>query len=358
MRLTRLVVQDVRVIRSVALELHGQLNVLVGGNGAGKSSLLEAVHLLGTGRSFRTREIEKVVRAGAQELSVFGEGVDPRGTFRRVGVTKGMAGARIRLDGEDVRGVASIARVIPLAVFGPESLEVVEGAPERRRALVDWALFHVEQGYGEGLQRYRRAVRQRNALLRASPMRREARIWEEELVQEGERLDRWRTAYIGNLAPRLSTLLSDLWPRSSQVHYRRGWASGMTLQEALERSWEADRARGWTGPGAHAADLIFRIGDRQARDVLSRGERKIFVAATLLAHVAYIRDRCGNAPIILADDIPSELDEGGQRWFLERLRLTGSQIFATALQPEFFSLPPSVDHKMFHVERGVVRNLL
>jgi DNA replication and repair protein RecF len=100
------------------------------------------------------------------------------------------------------------------------------------------------------------------------------------------------------------------------------------------------------------------VGDRQARDVLSRGERKILVAASLLAHVAYIRDRCGSAPIVLADDIPSELDETGQRWFLEGLRLTDSQIFATALQRQFLPVPLSIDHKVFHVERGVVSNLL
>ena len=358
MQLARLEVHDFRVVKTASLDLHSRLNIFVGTNGAGKTSLLEALHLLGTGRSFRSRDVEKVIRWGARELSVFGEGVDRTGARRRLGVVKGRLGGRIRLDGQDERGMASMARVLPLAVFGPESLDLVQGAPDRRRSLVDWTLFHVEQGYAESLHRYRRALKQRNATLRMGGRRREARVWEEELAEEAQRLDLSRQQYVREVEPHVECALAGMGPGPLEINYRRGWSQEDTLQEALERSWETDCGRGWTSPGPHGADLLLRLGRRHARDALSRGEKKILVAALVLGHVAYIRERCGSAPVVLADDIPSELDERGRKWFIERLVLSNSQIFTTTLGRELLPLPLDVEHKVFHVEQGVITNLL
>lgn len=356
-RLARLEVEGVRILSAVRLEPHERLNLVFGDNGAGKTSLLESIYLLGTGRSFRARETEKVLGWGCRELRVFGQVLDGVGSAR-LGVSRGGSGSVARLNGAEVRGFAPLARVLPLAVFSPESHELLGGGPEVRRGLMDWALFHVEPEYGEVLQRYRRALRQRNAALRGLAGRAEVGAWDRELAQQGERLDGWRRIYaeaagelVRSLAP--GGLLSRL-----ALAYRRGWPAGTDLEGALQAGWETDRERGWTARGPHAADFALLLDGRPARDVASRGQVKVLAAALVLGNVAYVRQTNGRGPVVLADDVPSELDASARAWFLDRLHALGTQVFLTALDPAMVDLPDGIPHAVFHVERGRVVELV
>jgi DNA replication and repair protein RecF len=358
MHLTRLEVDGVRVLEAVSLVPDSRLNVLFGENGAGKTSVLEAVHLLGTGRSFRTRELDKVVRRGVDHLRVVAELAGGGQGAVRVGVEKGPGGIRLRRNGQDVQGFATVARECPLAVFGAESQELVFGGPERRRGLMDWALFHVEPRYGECLQRYRRALRQRNAALRAGGVRRAVRVWDEELVREGLALDRWRGDYALAARPHVAETLRGLWTWEPELGYQRGWPPGESLGDALERTWETDRHRGWTSLGPQVADLQILVHRRPARDVLSRGEAKALVAALVTAHVEYLRSRIPRVPVVLADDLPSELDARVRGWFVDRLIRLGAQVFLTALDPALIPAPNGATYALFHVKQGQVSRLV
>lgn len=358
MHLTRLEVRDLRVIQDVTLRPHAVLNVIAGGNGAGKTSLLEAIHVLGTGRSFRSREVDPLIRWGCRQLSVFGVVLAANGQSHRVGMVKGGPDARIRIDGREVGGVAAVARLLPLATFGPETIEVVEGSPEHRRSVMDWALFHVEPQYADSLLRYRRALRQRNAVLRTGGPRREALVWEEEFCREGERVDQFRSAYTEAVLPHVRDALSTLSASPLQLGYRRGWPAGEALAAALERGWDTDVTRGWTGSGPHLADLALNVGGRPAREALSRGEKKALGAALVLGHVEYLIAAADRRPVVLADDFSSELDEVARRWFLERLLATGCQSFLSLLDPERLVLPTPMPYAVFHVEQGKVSEML
>lgn len=358
MRLTRLEVRDLRVIQEASLRPHATLNVITGSNGAGKTSLLEAIHVLGTGRSFRSREVDPLIRWGCNSLSLFAETVDEEKQPHRLGIVKGGADAKIRIDGREVGGAASAARLLPLATFGPETMDVVEGSPEHRRSVMDWALFHVEPRYAESLLRYRRALRQRNAVLRNGGARREAALWEEELCREGERVDRFRSAYAEAVLPHVREALASLSPLSLAVLYRRGWPAGEALDQALERGWNTDSTRGWTGSGPHLADLSLQVGGRAAREALSRGEKKALAAALVLGHVAYLLAAARRQPVVLVDDFASELDERARQWFLGRLLETECQSFLSLLDRESLVLPGHREHRVFHVERGTVRELV
>jgi DNA replication and repair protein RecF len=357
-RLTRLEVRDVRIVQGVALRLHPSLSVISGGNGAGKTSLLEAIHVLGTGRSFRSREVDSLVRWGCRELSVFGEAQGADGQLRRLGVVKGGPDARVRVDGRSVEGIASVARLLPLATFGPESIDVVEGPPERRRALMDWALFHVEPQYGDSVLRYRRALRQRNAVLRAGGSRREAQVWESDLCCDGERVDQFRAAYSDAVLPYVADALASLTPLNLRLVYRRGWPASESLQHVLDRAWVTDSTRGWTGSGPHLADLSLQVGGHPARETLSRGEKKALAAALVLGHVEFLLAAGPRKPILLADDFASELDDRARTWFLRRALATGCQLVLSVLAGESLMLPNSVEHSVFHVERGEVREMV
>ena len=358
MQLTRLEVRDLRILRSVALRPHPILNVIAGGNAAGKTSILEAIHVLGTGRSFRSRDVEPLVRWESTELSVFGEVMDPGGTLRRIGVVKGGPEPRIRVDGQDVSGAAVVARLMPVAVFAPDSLEIVEGSPGERRSLMDWALFHVEPEYGPSILRCRRSLRQRNAALRSGTTRRAAAVWEHELCEEADRIDSWRTTYAQEMLPFVRESLAQLTPIPLEILYRRGWPAGESIASTLERTWPSDAARGWTTHGPHVADLSLQVAAHPARETLSRGEKKALAAALVLGHVEYVRCTCNRQPVLLADDFPSELDAGARQWFLEGIRGTGCQTFLTVLEPSAVSLPSASEYGMFHVKQGRLTELL
>lgn len=359
MQLTRLEVKDLRILRTVALRPHPILNVIAGGNAAGKTSLLEAIHVLGTGRSFRSRDVEPLVRWESTELSVFGEVLDPDGSLRRIGVVKGGRDPRIRVDGQDVSGAAVVARLMPVAVFAPNSLEIVEGSPGERRSLMDWALFHVEPEYGPSILRCRRSLRQRNAALRfPGTNRRAAAVWEHEICEESDRIDSWRTTYAQEVLPFVRESLARLTAIPLEILYRRGWPAGESIARTLERTWAGDVARGWTTHGPHVADLALQVAAHPARETLSRGEKKALAAALVLGHVAYVRCKCNRRPVLLADDFPSELDARARQWFLEGIRTSGCQTFLTVLEPSAVSLPSPLEYGMFHVEQGRLTELL
>ena len=358
MRLTRLEVRDLRILRSVSLRPHPTLNVIAGGNAAGKTSILEAIHVLGTGRSFRSRDVEPLVRWESTELSVFGEVLEPAGTLRRIGVVKGGPESRIRLDGQDVPGAAVVARLMPLAVFAPDSLEIVEGSPGQRRSLMDWALFHVEPEYGASILRCRRSLRQRNAALRSGSPRRSAAVWEHELCEEADCIDAWRAKYAEEVLPFVRETLARLTGVPLQILYRRGWPAGESLADALDRTWAADAARGWTSHGPHLADLALQVSGHAARETLSRGEKKALAAAIMLGHVEYVRSTCSRQPVLLVDDFPSDLDARAREWLLEGIRATGCQSFLTVLEPSVLSLPAGTACAMFHVEQGCLTELV
>ena len=159
-------VRDVRVLESVELEPGPGLCVLSGPNGSGKTSVLEAIHLVALGRSFRSRRRLDLVRRGEGSLTVSATIRDHAGSTRRLGVEQGPDGLRSRIDGAPARSVAALARLLPIALVTPDSQRLLTDGADLRRRLLDWALFHVEPSYGDLPQRYRRALRQRTAALR------------------------------------------------------------------------------------------------------------------------------------------------------------------------------------------------
>jgi DNA replication and repair protein RecF len=244
-------------------------------------------------------------------------------------------------------------------VFSPERQQLLSGASEYRRGLMDWALFHVEPSYGEALQRYRRALRQRNVALRQRAAAEQVRAWDGELAEWGTGVDEARAAYVDDLRVALAKVLVERAGGAVEVGYRRGWASGHSLAQALTVGLERDRTQGWTGAGPHLADLLISVGGRPARVVASRGQGRVIVASLVLAHVLLLRARTGHSPVVLADDVASELDGAGRAWFVEELAGLPSQVFVTAVEKELLPITRlQSEHKVFHVERGRITELL
>ncbi|MCP5149929.1 MAG: DNA replication/repair protein RecF [Ectothiorhodospiraceae bacterium] len=352
MHLLQLDVADVRSVQQARLMPSRGLNVLFGPNGAGKTSILEAVHVLGTGRSFRTRRAGDLVRRGCDRLTVHGVVAGEAGKRRSIGVELGQGAPRIRVDGEDVRAASSLARLLPMVLVTPESHRVLNDGAAERRQLVDWAMFHVEPAYSEAHQRYLRALRQRNILLREGRGIRELAPWTDELVAGGQRVAELRSLHLEHLLPAFSSYLEALMAVPVCVQFAQGWKG--SLAAALEDSLDGDRARGFTGVGPHRADLRCTVDGREARHVLSRGEGKLFVVGLHLAQADYLARTREEVPLVMLDDLASELDEDSRRRVLDAVHSLSAQTFITTVDRELVGPTPGQTMAVFHVEQGQI----
>src|ERR1700732_2740694 len=221
MSLIELTVEDLRCLQRAELALGARSNLIWGSNGSGKTSLLEAIFLLGRGRSFRTRNSERLIRHGQPRLTVFGrtDGMAPRA----MGVQVSKAGGTTaRINGATAGSLTELSQSFPVQVIDPGVHKLVEEGGFRRRRWMDWAVFHVEHGFGDLWVRYARAVKQRNAALRHQPA--QAAVWDPEVARLGELIAASRRNMLDELQPlwrRAVTALSGL---EVELHYSRGWS--------------------------------------------------------------------------------------------------------------------------------------
>ncbi|MFZ1868254.1 MAG: DNA replication/repair protein RecF [Steroidobacteraceae bacterium] len=355
MILGELTVCDLRCIEQAELSLHPGHNLIWGGNGSGKTSLLEAMFLLGRGRSFRTRNSERLVRHGQERLVVFGRtersGSEGGGLVHAVGVeVHRTEGTRGRIDAAAVGSLADLSREFPVQVIDPEIHKLIEEGGRRRRRWLDWAVFHVEPQFADWWVRYGRAVRQRNAALRERSGG--TRLWDVEVTALGERISEARRSVVEQMQPYWLEVVAGLDCPAGELHYYRGWGAQHSLGEALEASRGRDETRGLTHAGPHRADLLIRVGGRLAREVLSRGQQKLMAVALTLAQLRLLKEASGTTPTLLLDDPAAELDSEHLGHFVSQIAPLGCQLVITSLHPETpaFGNP----ERVFHVEQGRV----
>jgi DNA replication and repair protein RecF len=357
MSLQGLGLRDFRCIETADLELHGRCNVISGENASGKTSLLEAIFFLGRGRSFRTARNETLIRKGRHELMLTGR-VHGAGRSQAVGVRFGREGIEARAGGERIASLAELAGVMPVQAIDPEVHRLVEEGPQERRRYLDWGVFHVEPNFVDHWRRYQRALRQRNAALRAGQPASVVRAWNPELVEAGERVAEFRQRYLELLRPHVASVGERLLGLPLELGLSRGWAAEVTLAEALEAAWARDVERAMTHVGPHRADLAIRVGGELARDRISRGQQKLTAASMLLGQLRCDAEQGSEVAALLVDDPAAELDSGNLEKLLREVLDLPAQLFVTALDAQNPSIRALPQGHMFHVEHGVLTRLL
>lgn len=360
MRVTRLRLTDVRRFAEAELRPGPGLNLITGDNGAGKTTLLEALHLLAYGRSFRGRVRDGLIRTGTEAVEVFAEwheAVSDR--TRKAGLRHAGQRWEGRLDGAVVSQLGDLCAALAVVTFEPGSHALITGGGEPRRRLVDWGLFHVEPGFLPLWRRYARALKQRNALLKARVRDDQLDVWDHELAEAGEPLTRRRQAYLERLEPVLQTIAADLVPSlgAARLQFQPGWVrDSLSLSDALLVARDRDLGNGFTSVGPHRADWRIDYAALPGREALSRGQAKLTALSVLLAQAEQHAGERGEWPVIALDDLASELDRRHQRRVLERLLASGAQVFITGTEmPQALSELASeqlVEPAVFHVEHG------
>ncbi len=353
MSLLELTVTNVRSIESAELQVPAGLTLIWGENGSGKTSLLEAMFLLGRGRSFRTRNSERLIRRGQDHLRVIGR-VD-RGNERiePVGFEATRLGVTARIAGRPAESLAELSQAFAVQVIEPGVHKLVEEGAHRRRRWMDWAVFHVEPQFVDTWVRYTRALKQRNAALRGQADL--ARAWDAELARLGEQIAESRRTFLEQLQPYWRESVAALSGLDVQLHYARGWSADSSLLESLGAARVRDEARRLTHSGPHRADVALRMDGRPAREILSRGQQKLVAVAMTVAQLRLLKDLTGTTPTLLLDDPAAELDGERLRRFIEQVLLLRSQLVVTSLTSEsrLFGIPDAT----FNVAQGRVQHV-
>ncbi len=354
----QLTITAIRNLAPVTLQPSPSVNVIHGLNGSGKTSVLEAIHILGVARSFRTSRIKPVINRDAQACTVFGR-VGTSSQTIPVGISRNAQEEtrQIRVAGENLKSTAELARLLPLQVINPDTFSLLEGAPKLRRQFIDWGVFHVKHQYFFPLwQRMQKALKQRNSLLRRGRISGfELTSWNIEFEKAANAIDQLRDDYIQKLTPVFNRVLSELVDLDNlAIHYYRGWDKERSLQEVLANTLERDMRSGYTHAGPQRADLRIRMGKGSAVDTLSRGQLKLVVCALKLAQGFLYQALQNKQCVFLVDDLPSELDIPNRQKLCRLLQTMKCQTFITCVEKEALESCwlPDTDVKMFHVKHG------
>jgi DNA replication and repair protein RecF len=357
-QIRRLRLRDLRRFSEQVLIPSPGFNLLVGDNGSGKSSLLEAIHLMAHGRSFRGRVRDGLIRNGQATLEVYVEW-EQAAVQHRAGLRHNGSSWEGRLDGSNVDHLGELCAALAVVTFEPGSHILIHGSSEARRRYLDWGLFHVEPDFLSQWRRYARALKQRNALLRSQRVDSQLDAWEHELAHAGEVLTEYRHAYVNWLQPHLDELVAFLFPAAGDValSLQPGWKQHeLSLADALLVARERDQSQGHTTVGPHRADLRLEFSHFPGRESLSRGQAKLAALSLLIAQAAHLAEHDGAWPVLQLDDLASELDRHHQQRVLQYLHACGAQVFVTGTEPPAGLAEMRIDLAMFHVEHGNVRS--
>jgi DNA replication and repair protein RecF len=356
LRIERLVARGFRNLAPLELSPGPCFNVVHGDNGAGKSNLLEAIYYLGALRSFRGARTDDLVgldeTAARLEARVSGE-VAPRSY--RVGLTRGKA-RQLSLDAKRPRSIATWHASIHMVLFHPGDVPLAGGPPDARRAFLDRILEQVDPTYAQALAGYTKALRSRNRLLRHERVSRQAvQAYDGVLCRAGEVVGQRRAGLVHELAERVTAAFGEVMGEALplEVTYQpRVEPQAEAIAAALQRAFDKDVARGFTADGPHADDLGLHVRQVRARHHASQGQQRAIVLALKVAELDVLTRRTGKVPILLLDDVSSELDRARNRRLFELLGRLGGQVFLTTTHPEFILLDH--DRVDFQVEGGRV----
>ncbi|MFC0446230.1 DNA replication/repair protein RecF [Pseudidiomarina halophila] len=360
MHIDALTLTDFRNFKEAKLSPERQINLIIGDNGSGKTSLLESIYCLGSGRSFRPGTHKQIIRHDTFSFTIFARGTDEQGDKHTLGFQRDREGlVKIRVDGDLVRRFGQMAKLVPVQLMTPETVELVLGGPKLRRQFLDWGVFHVEHRYIEAITGFNHVLKQRNSLLKQRLQSSESAYWEAKFVELGEQVAKERKGYWNGFEPVLQERLKHFLPQYQfKIQLKQGWDAELTLREAIERNKSAEERYGHAIVGPHKAELKMTANGEDVKAILSRGQLKLFVAAIKVVQGEYLFAQTGVQCIYLVDDITAELDADSQQKFCEALIATKAQLFVSAINKgELPDIITSADTKMFHVEHGTVKEL-
>lgn len=357
MSLTRLTISNLRLYQQQEISPDPNLNVVYGNNASGKTSLLEAIHVLSTGRSFRGTQITPLIRHGSEYMDLTGEVIDSTHTYRtRLSIRADEHGRQLSVDNQKRAKISEFAKHLPVLVISPDSHFQFHQKSRARRAVMDWSLFHVEPAFGGLWVRYQRAVQQRNSALKDPKQRKIQFSWDPEIAELGEKIQRYRETELLEISRGFSEIASQLLNDQSKFELRLkfGWDRDRGLAECLSEDRNRDQDRGITHSGPHKNDIELLASGIPAEDEASHGQNKLMLIALRLAQIYRLFRSADKRCCLLIDDLPAELDHERRQLLSGFLSSMPVQVFVTTTDMEAISTKSWSSHTLFHVKQGTI----
>jgi DNA replication and repair protein RecF len=365
MSVAKLITQNFRNLNGISLDFHPKLNFVVGDNGSGKSSLLEALFFLGHGKSFRTSKIDSLA---CHDTDTFVVSIRDTNDLQ-LGLSRNISSGltNIKIDGQAHNRLSILAKNIAIQIVTPESFKLFFGGPKERRRFIDLGMFHVKHDFSTLWKNFNRVLKQRNASIRANAVSQYDNnnsmlsYWTEQFCRLSVEVSELRAKYVSEIISELNNWLTILLPSLNEkvtVQYLQGWPQKNTLIDTLTINKEKESNYGYSLYGAHKFDVRFLLDKKAIETQLSRGQQKLFLLALTFAQASFIARVQLVKPILLIDDIGAELDINSRTALSNAIEQLDCQVIITAIESNalepFLGKGEERKYSMFHVKHGKV----
>jgi len=375
MSLELLQIHNARNLKEYSLSPHPFFNIIYGSNGVGKTTVLESIFLLLRSRTFRSSKYKSFINHDSNSCTVFSRFSDnsnePDLNHFNLGISRSrdLSQPVLHLNSKKINSLSTITSLVVLGLITPESFSLLDSGPAIRRKFIDWGVFHVEPEFLSTWRAYKKILNHRNIILKklCGQYHHYSNIpkdiidnllcWSPQLILLNGKLNLFRNKQINNIKPYFFQFLEQFSPDLActiSLSYYQGWSKELSFSDYLQLKINEDLAAGTTRYGTHRGELKINFNNNPAKDVLSRGQKKIVVICLILSQFYYLInfEKNSHHNILLLDDIDSELDDRNLAILFDILDSFHSQIMVTTTNPQKFSFIANDKCKMFHVEHG------
>jgi len=350
-----LTIENCRSLSNVNLKLSPNINIIIGDNASGKTSLLEALTILSSGRSFRTTHISDVISYNENTLLVSAKLHNDEGLLSQIGLQKNKNKTRIRINKQNVFSQAELSLHLPLTIIHPVSIDLITGSPSLRRSFIDWIAFYKFPLFHKIWKEYQHILKQRNMCLKNSKHRSSLLKWTEELVTLQPQINGYRIDAIDLLKDEWEKTLNHLFSNISfDLIYKSGLPDNIEFNKASlldyyknRESYDIKIQR--TSGGVHRADFKLMMNNKLAIETASRGQLKLLAISLLLAKNAVFSHDDSHTGILLIDDLAAELDNSNKDKLLKYISSLNQQLIITMTKE---SVASNFEYEVFHVKHG------
>ncbi len=355
MQLKQIKINGFRCYESIELAFDQRINVFSGANGAGKTSVLEAIYFLSTGKSFRSKRNKNLINHLFDELTVFSVYEDIDKNSHKIGINLNKALKKTsKLNSTVVKTQSEIAHALPVVSIDPDSYLFLDKPPQYRRSFLDWLVFHVKPKYLTVWSRVSRCQKQLNVLYKENRQS-ELKEWEQLYVTYAEQLTEMRLGVFVDLQELINKKIKEIIPELSafELSFYQGWSKENNLTEQIQKDRTKNVLYGNLTHGVHKMDIKNTINQKIAHENLSRGQKKLVSIIYYLSYIELLSSQLKTNPILCLDDMDAELDSQKTQVLCDFIQSCENQVFISTVEPE--KLMKVLKHTcLFHVEHNQV----